>query len=106
MKMETNEQGHSIELTLPIGTDETKKASGDETGIYLEYSDGTSELVRGKPGTQSIKFSISKSGTFAVVQVEGWKETKPQPTTPSIAYITCKVSIYSRITAFSLNPHK
>ncbi|QJD86295.1 Ig-like domain-containing protein [Cohnella herbarum] len=88
VKMETTAQGHSIEFTLPIGADETKKASGEEMGIYLEYNDGTTELVSGKLGSQGVKFSASKPGTFALVQVKGWKEeAKPQPKAPSMAYM-------------------
>ena len=47
MKIETNMQNRPVLLTLPLPTDITEEQL-NHLAIYIEHSDGTKEVVRGK----------------------------------------------------------
>lgn len=75
--IETNLQQRKVTLTLPLEGD----AEWEGAGVYIEHSDGTRELVRGRivesddgPETRSVVIEVDKFSTFAVVNVAGWTE--------------------------------
>ena len=47
MTIETNMQSRPVILTLPLPTDLTREQL-NHLAIYIEHSDGTKEVVRGK----------------------------------------------------------
>jgi hypothetical protein len=78
----TNVQGRQIELVLPIRGVAISSASG-RLGIYIEHSDGSTELIRGElvklgaDGDLGLRFTADKFSTFAIVEVNGWTEAAP-----------------------------
>lgn len=75
--IETNLQQRIVTLTLPLDD----VADWKDAGVYIEHSDGTRELVRGRivksddgSATRSIVFEVNKFSTFAVVNVAGWTD--------------------------------
>ncbi|WP_276357007.1 fibronectin type III domain-containing protein [Cohnella caldifontis] len=88
----TDWQNRKMTLTLPADT------GVSDIGVYVEHSDGTVELVRGKylqdgpGGKPRISFEANKFSTFAVVRVAGWdefsKEGQPPQTQKPQPYIS------------------
>ncbi|OWA34006.1 hypothetical protein B9G55_16855 [Saccharibacillus sp. O16] len=81
MTIETNLQSRPVTLTLPLPSNTILTADQQKKiGVYIEHSDGTKQLVRGKVvaaenGKQGLEISISKFSTFTVVSVSNWDST-------------------------------
>ncbi|GIO15428.1 hypothetical protein J19TS2_49830 [Cohnella xylanilytica] len=80
VSIETNLQQRLVTLSLPI----TGISDTSDLGVYIEHSDGTTELVRGRIADgRSIEFDVRSFSTFTVVNVAGWSEhEQPQAPTP------------------------
>ncbi|MBS4219173.1 InlB B-repeat-containing protein [Bacillus sp. FJAT-49711] len=85
MKIETNMQNHLVTLTLPLPTDdELTNEILDNLVIFIQHSDGTQEVVRGKlveykKGIRGIQFDVHKFSTFTVMYMEGADEYFSDP---------------------------
>jgi hypothetical protein len=84
MQIETNLQGRNVTLSLPVNMLDLPKGEAerkeilDNLVIFIEHSDGTTEVVQGilvnrKDGSQEMKFTVNRFSTFTMVYVEGWK---------------------------------
>ncbi|SCX66197.1 Listeria/Bacterioides repeat-containing protein [Lysinibacillus fusiformis] len=87
MTIETNMQNRPVTLTLPLPKNVTKEQL-DHLAIFIEHSDGTKELVRGKvvdyqKDMQGLQFEVQKFSTFSMLYLP---ENVEEPTT-HIAYI-------------------
>jgi|GEM_PF-1190926 len=83
LDIETNLQQRKVTLMLPLPDD----ADLENTGVYIEHSDGTRELVKGRivesnneSNTRYIVFEVNKFSTFAIVHVTGWSEHEDSQT--------------------------
>ncbi|PYE48894.1 S-layer family protein, partial [Paenibacillus barcinonensis] len=86
VEIETNMQSREITLTLPLGNSLPTEATArqqalNKLAVYIEHSDGTKELVRGKlvkltDGSEGIEFTVTKFSTFTLVSVDGLKATQ------------------------------
>ncbi|RKP46266.1 hypothetical protein D7Z26_24610 [Cohnella endophytica] len=93
VQIDASLQGRAFILTLPFGQSEGLRVLPSDTGVYVEHSDGTIELLRGtfdpdgnKP---SIAFKVNGFSTFAVVGIAGWDafSSSGKPHDKGIAYI-------------------
>ncbi len=87
MTIETNMQNRPVTLTLPLPKNITQEQL-DHLAIFIEHSDGTKELVRGKvvdyqKDMQGLQFEVQKFSTFSMLYLP---ENVEEPTT-HIAYI-------------------
>ncbi|WP_434756388.1 DUF4073 domain-containing protein [Paenibacillus amylolyticus] len=81
VEIETNMQSREVTLTLPLGNSLPTEATArqqalNNLAVYIEHSDGTKELVRGKlvkltDGSEGIEFTVTKFSTFTLVSVDG-----------------------------------
>ncbi|WP_342553427.1 S-layer homology domain-containing protein [Paenibacillus sp. FSL R7-0652] len=81
VEIETNMQSREVTLTLPLGSSlPTETAARQQAlnnlAVYIEHSDGTKELVRGKlvkltNSSEGIEFTVTKFSTFTLVVVDG-----------------------------------
>ncbi|QOS81806.1 S-layer homology domain-containing protein [Paenibacillus sp. JNUCC31] len=81
VEIETNMQSHEVTLTLPLRdslpTDPAARQQVlDNLAVYIEHSDGTRELIRGKlvklsDSSEGIEFTVNKFSTFTLVVVDG-----------------------------------
>ncbi|PZT53781.1 hypothetical protein DN757_20720 [Paenibacillus silvae] len=81
VEIETNMQGREVTLTLPLGNSlPTETAARQQAlsnlAVYIEHSDDTKELVRGKlvklaDSSEAIEFTVTKFSTFTLVSVDG-----------------------------------
>ncbi len=90
--IETNLQGREAELTLPLSGAGTGSGLPDDAGIYIEHSDGGTELLRGRSARHgerpAIAFTVDSFSTFAVVEISGWTAfAKEGPHDNGAAYI-------------------
>ena len=80
VSIETNLQGQSITLVLPIESTSLNDEELNELAVYIEHSDGSKELVRGEivelneSGKLGIRIRVDRFSTFAVVKVTGWDD--------------------------------
>lgn len=80
VNIETNLQGRSVALTLPIDSDSFTSAGSHSLGVYIEHSDGSKELVHGElirldnGNKRGIQVNVDRFSTFAVVKVSGWQD--------------------------------
>ncbi|WP_324729661.1 InlB B-repeat-containing protein [Lysinibacillus fusiformis] len=87
MTIETNMQNRPVTLTLPLPKNITQEQL-DHLAIFIEHSDGTKELMRGKvvdyqKDMQGLQFEVQKFSTFSMLYLP---ENVVEPTT-HIAYI-------------------
>ncbi|OWR30726.1 hypothetical protein CDO73_09020 [Saccharibacillus sp. O23] len=81
MTIETNLQSRPVTLTLPLPATSTFTAAQQQKlGVYIEHSDGTKQLVRGKivtldNGRKGLEISVNKFSTFTIVSVSKWGST-------------------------------
>ncbi|MEJ8303563.1 S-layer homology domain-containing protein [Saccharibacillus sacchari] len=81
MTIETNLQSRPVTLILPLPAGQTfAAAQQNKLGVYVEHSDGTKQLVRGKVVTQEdgklgLEITANHFSTFTVVNVEKWGST-------------------------------
>ncbi len=84
MEIDTNMQSREVSIVLPLkeGLPTDAKARGtmlENLVIFVEHSDGTKEIVRGKvvpyqkDSELGLEFSISKFSTFSIVYMDGAK---------------------------------
>ncbi|GLC90167.1 leucine-rich repeat protein [Lysinibacillus piscis] len=71
MTIETNMQNRPVTLTLPLPQNVTQEQL-DNLAVYIEHSDGTKEVVRGKlvdfkAGIRGIEFEVTKFSTFSIL---------------------------------------
>jgi len=83
MTIETNMQSRAVTLTLPLPNDLTQEQL-DHLAIYIEHSDGTKEVVRGKivdyqKGVLGLQFEVHKFSTFSILYLPE-KEKVEEPT--------------------------
>ncbi|MFJ8236266.1 cadherin-like beta sandwich domain-containing protein [Ureibacillus sp. NPDC094379] len=82
MEIETNMQSRQVSIVLPLTESlptnpaERQKVL-DNLGVYIEHSDGSKELIKGKvvemqDGTEGLEFNVTKFSTFTMVYLEGW----------------------------------
>ncbi|WP_419393107.1 X2-like carbohydrate binding domain-containing protein [Cytobacillus praedii] len=82
MEIETNMQSREVSLVLPLKNSlpadaKERQKMLDNLGIYVEHSDGTKELLRGKvvpyknETELGLEFTVSKFSTFTIVYMEG-----------------------------------
>jgi len=81
MTIETNLQSRPVTLSLPLpeGSNFTAQQQ-KKLGVYIEHSDGTKQLMRGKvvtldSGRQGLEISVNKFSTFTIVNVSNWGST-------------------------------
>ncbi len=89
MIIETNMQSRPVTLTLPLPTDLTQEQL-DHLAIYIEHSDGTKEVVRGKvveyeKGIAGLQFEVNKFSTFSILYLPEKEEVK-EPTTDAVTH--------------------
>ncbi|WP_336636402.1 InlB B-repeat-containing protein [Lysinibacillus fusiformis] len=87
MTIETNMQNRPVTLTLPLPKSITQEQL-DHLAVFIEHSDGTKEVVRGKvvdyqKDMQGLQFEVQKFSTFSMLYLP---EDVEEPTT-HIAYI-------------------
>ncbi|SCY82681.1 S-layer homology domain-containing protein [Paenibacillus polysaccharolyticus] len=86
VEIETNMQSREVTLTLPLGNSLPTDAAArqqilDNLAVYIEHSDGTKELLRGKlvklaNNSEGIEFTVTKFSTFTLVVVDGLKASQ------------------------------
>ncbi|SFB37053.1 S-layer homology domain-containing protein [Cohnella sp. OV330] len=83
LTIDTNLQGHDVDVVLPLG--EAVGAGANQLGVYVEHSDGSTELKRGEIvdlGTgKGLKITVNKFSTFTLLKLGD------QPATSRKAYI-------------------
>ncbi|WP_342442187.1 InlB B-repeat-containing protein [Lysinibacillus sp. FSL K6-0075] len=89
MIIETNMQSRPVTLTLPLPTDLTQEQL-NHLAIYIEHSDGTKEVVRGKiveyeKGIAGLQFEVNKFSTFSILYLPEKEEVK-EPTTDAVIH--------------------
>uniref|UniRef100_UPI002A8271A2 S-layer homology domain-containing protein n=1 Tax=Lysinibacillus capsici TaxID=2115968 RepID=UPI002A8271A2 len=90
MKIETNMQNRPVLLTLPLPTDITQEQL-NHLAIYIEHSDGTKEVVRGKiveyqKGITGLQFEVNKFSTFSILYLPEKEEVK-EPATEGVTHL-------------------
>ncbi|MFB2518530.1 S-layer homology domain-containing protein [Lysinibacillus sp. OTC-L20] len=90
MKIETNMQNRPVLLTLPLPTDITQEQL-NHLAIYIEHSDGTKEVVRGKiveyqKGITGLQFEVNKFSTFSILYLPEKEEVK-EPITEGVTHL-------------------
>uniref|UniRef100_UPI001FD1AED0 InlB B-repeat-containing protein n=1 Tax=Lysinibacillus boronitolerans TaxID=309788 RepID=UPI001FD1AED0 len=90
MTIETNMQSRPVILTLPLPTDLTREQL-NHLAIYIEHSDGTKEVVRGKvveyqKGITGLQFEVNKFSTFSILYLPEKEEVK-EPTTDGVTHL-------------------
>ncbi|WP_409367586.1 cadherin domain-containing protein [Lysinibacillus sp. 38-6] len=84
MTIETNMQNRPVTLTLPLPNNVTQEQL-DHLAIFIEHSDGTKELLRGKivdyqKDMQGLQFEVQKFSTFSMIYLpEQADEVKHSP---------------------------
>ncbi|HWI62472.1 MAG TPA: S-layer homology domain-containing protein, partial [Symbiobacteriaceae bacterium] len=85
MEIETNMQSRPVTLVLPL-TDSLPADAAERERVlenlvvFVEHSDGTKELVRGKvvayreAGSLGLEFGVTKFSTFTMIYLEGWQQ--------------------------------
>ncbi len=91
MKIETNMQNRPVLLTLPLPTDITQEQL-NHLAIYIEHSDGTKEVVRGKSveyqkGITGLQFEVNKFSTFSILYLPEKEEELKEPTTEGVTHL-------------------
>jgi CSLREA domain-containing protein len=84
MTIETNMQNKPVTLLMPLGdslpkTEPQRQLVLDNLVVFIEHSDGTKEVIKGKlatnkDGSLGVEFSINKFSTFTLVYAEGSKD--------------------------------
>ncbi|WP_333880976.1 InlB B-repeat-containing protein, partial [Lysinibacillus capsici] len=90
MSIETNMQSRPVKLTLPLPTDLTDEQLAN-LAIFIEHSDGTKEVVRGKiveyqKGITGLQFEVNKFSTFSILYLPEKEEVK-EPTTEGVTHL-------------------
>ncbi|MCT6918806.1 MAG: InlB B-repeat-containing protein, partial [Bifidobacteriales bacterium] len=90
MTIETNMQSRPVKLTLPLPTDLTDEQLAN-LAIFIEHSDGTKEVVRGKvveyqKGITGLQFEVNKFSTFSILYLPEKEEVK-EPTTEGVTHL-------------------
>jgi len=84
MTIETNMQNRPVTLTMPLPKNVTQEQL-DHLAIFIEHSDGTKELLRGKivdyqKDMQGLQFEVQKFSTFSMIYLpEQADEVKHSP---------------------------
>ncbi|AZN39276.1 X2-like carbohydrate binding domain-containing protein [Paenibacillus albus] len=77
--IETNFQGRTVEVTLPVDAALIEGLEPEQLGVYVEHSDGTTEYKQGVivewHGGKGLQFTINKFSTFAIVKHEASHHT-------------------------------
>ncbi|MFJ7665151.1 cadherin domain-containing protein [Lysinibacillus sp. NPDC097162] len=86
MTIETNMQNRPVTLTLPLPKNITQEQL-DNLAIFIEHSDGTKELLRGKvvdyqKDMLGVQFEVTKFSTFSVLYLP----VDEEPTTDDITH--------------------
>ncbi|WP_025116895.1 InlB B-repeat-containing protein [Lysinibacillus fusiformis] len=90
MTIETNMQNRPVTLTLPLPKNITQEQL-DNLVIFIEHSDGTKELLRGKvvdyqKDMRGLQFEVQKFSTFSILYLPE-KEKVEEPTTNHVTHI-------------------
>lgn len=90
MTIETNMQSRPVKLTLPLPTDLTDEQLAN-LAIFIEHSDGTKEVVRGKvveyqKGITGLQFEVNKFSTFSILYLPEKEEVK-EPATEGVTHL-------------------
>jgi len=90
MTIETNMQNRPVTLTLPLPKNITQEQL-DNLAIFIEHSDGTKELLRGKvvdyqKDMRGLQFEVQKFSTFSILYLPE-KEKVEEPTTNHVTQI-------------------
>ncbi|WKT76419.1 InlB B-repeat-containing protein [Lysinibacillus fusiformis] len=90
MTIETNMQNRPVTLTLPLPKTITQEQL-DNLAIFIEHSDGTKELLRGKvvdyqKDMQGLQFEVQKFSTFSILYLPE-KGKVEEPTTNHVTHI-------------------
>ncbi|MDM5276177.1 S-layer homology domain-containing protein [Paenibacillus silvae] len=81
MTIETNMSSRPVTVVLPITEPNLTPKELDKLQVFIEHSDGTKELVKGKivkfNGTDQpgIEFEVTKFSTFSIVHINNSKST-------------------------------
>ncbi|WP_259420345.1 InlB B-repeat-containing protein [Lysinibacillus sp. A4] len=91
MTIETNMQSRPVKLTLPLPTDLTDEQLAN-LAIFIEHSDGTKEVVRGKSveyqkGITGLQFEVNKFSTFSILYLLEKEEEVKEPTTEGVTHL-------------------
>lgn len=83
LTIDTTWQGHDVDVVLPLG--EADGAGADRLGVYVEHSDGSTELKRGEivdlGSGKGFKITVNKFSTFTLLKLGD------RPATSHQAYI-------------------
>ncbi|MCT1541907.1 MULTISPECIES: S-layer homology domain-containing protein [Lysinibacillus] len=89
MTIETNMQSLPVKLTLPLPTDLTDGQLAN-LAIFIEHSDGTKEVVRGKIVEYQkgigLQFEVNKFSTFSILYLPEKEEVK-EPITEGVTHL-------------------
>ncbi|MBB6729837.1 S-layer homology domain-containing protein [Cohnella zeiphila] len=84
VSIETELRQRQVTVTLPL----PDHANLQDAGVYIEHSDGTTELVRGRvleptdgSDARTMAFDVDKFSTFSIVNVAGWTAYEQAPKT-------------------------
>ena len=91
MSIETNMQSRPVKLTLPLPTDLTDEQFAN-LAIFIEHSDGTKEVVRGKiveyqKGITGLQFEVNKFSTFSILYLPEKEEEVKEPITEGVTHL-------------------
>ena len=89
MTIETNMQNRPVTLTLPLPKNITQEQL-DNLAIFIEHSDGTKELLRGKvvdyqKDMLGVQFEVTKFSTFSIIYLPD-DENVEEPTTDHVTH--------------------
>ena len=89
MTIETNMQSRPVKLTLPLPLDLTDEQLAN-LAIFIEHSDGTKEVVRGKVVEYQkgigLQFEVNKFSTFSILYLPEKEEVK-EPITEGVTHL-------------------
>ncbi|CAM4384631.1 hypothetical protein FHS16_003537 [Paenibacillus endophyticus] len=81
MSIETNVQGGNVTIILPLKDVLLSEAQWQDLAVYIEHSDGTKELLKGKivpyndKGDKGLQFTVHKFSLFTLIHVPGLKDS-------------------------------
>lgn len=88
IEIETNMQSREVTLVLPLKNNlptdsEERQKMLDNLGVFIEHSDGTKELIKGRlvkrNNEEALEFTVTKFSTFTMVYVDGFGEVNNFP---------------------------
>lgn|GEM_PF-466332 len=81
LSIDTNWQGHDVDLVLPLGS--SVGSGANQLGVYVEHGDGSTELKRGEivdlGAGKGFKITVNKFSTFTLLKLSDQPVTSRKP---------------------------